>query len=132
MVKEFFLDGVALEPGDRAQAACNRRTGPASGLQVPGEALDVSAAHLERAQVMLTAPAGELAEVQRVGLAGQPAVTGQEPGERQTFRAGECRLGGERGQWMECRWRSSGTSQVGLRPGRQGQPTAPAMMRTSR
>jgi len=91
VVKEFFLDGVALEPGDRAQAACNRRTGPASGLQVPGEALDVSAAHLERAQVMLTAPAGELAEVQRVGLAGQPAVTGQEPGERR--RSGPVNVG---------------------------------------
>ena len=35
-----------------------------------------------RASERNPAPAGELAQVQRVGLAGQAAVPGQEPGER--------------------------------------------------
>jgi hypothetical protein len=33
----------------------------------------------EQAQLMLLAPAGELAQVQLVGLAGQAAVSGEEP-----------------------------------------------------
>jgi hypothetical protein len=80
VVKEFLLDGVPVEPGDRAQAARDRRAGPASGLQVTGEVFDVGAADTEQAHIMLAAPAGELAPVQRVGLAGQAAVAGQEPG----------------------------------------------------
>ncbi len=40
---------------------------------------------------MLLAPAGVLAQVQRVGLAGQAAVSGQEPGERQPLRIREHR-----------------------------------------
>jgi hypothetical protein len=50
------------------------------GFQIAGEELDVGAAHLEQAELMLLAPAGELTQVQLVRLAGQPAVGGEEPG----------------------------------------------------
>ncbi len=43
----------------------------------------------EQGQRMGAAPAGELAHVQRVRLAGQPAVPGQEPGEGGPFGLGE-------------------------------------------
>jgi hypothetical protein len=50
----------------------------AAGFQVAGEALDVRAAGLEQAQLMLLAPAGELSQVQLVGLTGQAAIPGEE------------------------------------------------------
>ena len=53
MVEEFFLDGVPVEPGDGAQPAGDGGPGPAAGFQVAGEALDVGAAGLEQAQVVL-------------------------------------------------------------------------------
>jgi hypothetical protein len=77
--EQFFLDGVAVEPGDRAQAAGDGGPGPATGFQVPGEELDISAPGLEEVQLVLLAPAGELAQVQLVRLPGQAAVPGQEP-----------------------------------------------------
>ena len=80
MIEEFFLDGVAVEPGDGAQAAGNAGPGAAAGFEIAGEELDVGAAGLEQAELMLLAPAGELAQVQLVGLTGQPAVAGEEPG----------------------------------------------------
>jgi hypothetical protein len=80
VIEEFFFGGVAVEPGDGAQAAGDGGPGPASGFQVTGEELDVSPAGAEQAQLVLLAPAGELAQVQLVSLPGQPAVPGQEPG----------------------------------------------------
>ena len=41
MIQEFFLDGIPVEPSDRAQAAGDGGPGPSAGFQVPGEALDV-------------------------------------------------------------------------------------------
>src|SRR5690242_20471701 len=65
-----------------------------------GEALDVGTANGEQGQRANAAPAGELAQVQRVGLAGQAAVPGQEPGEGGSFGVGEGWLDhGERGGW---------------------------------
>jgi hypothetical protein len=61
------------------------------GIQIAGEALDVGAAGLEQVQMMLLAPAGKLAQVQLVRLAGQAAVAGQESRERQPLSAGEHR-----------------------------------------
>ncbi len=46
---------------------------------VAGEAFDIGAADGEQVQGAGAAPAGELAQVQRVGLASQAAVPGQEP-----------------------------------------------------
>jgi hypothetical protein len=43
-VEKFFLDGVAVEPGDGAQPAGDGGPGPAAGFQVAGEQLDVGAA----------------------------------------------------------------------------------------
>ena len=80
VVEEFFLDGVAVEPSHRAQAPGNGGPGPPAGFQVAGEELDISAPGLEEAQLVLLAPAGELAQVQFVRLPGQAAVPGQETG----------------------------------------------------
>jgi hypothetical protein len=82
MIQQLFLDGVLVAPGHGAQPPRDGGAGTAAGFKVGGEALDVRAAGLEQAQVMLLAPAGELAQVQLIGLAGQAAVPGQEPGER--------------------------------------------------
>jgi hypothetical protein len=80
VAEEFFLDGVAVETGDGAEPAGHGGAAAVAGFQVTGEVLDVSAAGLEQAQVMLLAPAGLLAQVQLVGLAGQAAVSREEPG----------------------------------------------------
>ena len=80
MVDEFFFDRVAVEPGDGAQPPGHGGAGAAAGFEVAGKAFDVGPAGLEQAHVMELAPAGVLAQVQRVGLAGQAAVSGQEAG----------------------------------------------------
>ena len=64
----------------------------AAGLQAAGEAFDVGAARLEQEHVMLLAPAGELAQVQRLRLAGQAGVTGQEPSQGELLGLGEHRF----------------------------------------
>src|SRR6185437_11283852 len=98
--EEFFLDRVPVEPGDGGQPPGDRGAGPSLRFQVPGEALDVGAADGEQRQGPGPAPAGELAQVQRVGLAGQAAVPGQEPGEGDSLGFGEGGLDrGERGGW---------------------------------
>src|SRR5260221_2388203 len=74
--EEFFFDGVPVEPRDSAQPTCHRGAGAAAGFQVAGEVLDVRAAGLEQAQLVLLAPAGELAQVQLVRLPGQPVGGG--------------------------------------------------------
>jgi hypothetical protein len=74
MIQQFFLDGIPVEPGDRAEPSRDGRPGAAAGFEVAGEALDVGAADIEQAQVMLVAPARELAQVQSVRLTGQAAV----------------------------------------------------------
>ena len=89
MIQEFLLDRVLVEPGDGGQPPGDGRAGPAPGLQLPGEALDVGAADGEQGQGPGPAPVGELAQVQRIGLAGQAAVSGQEPGEGDPFGIGE-------------------------------------------
>ena len=77
--EEFFFDRVPVEPGDGGQPPGDGGAGPAPGFQVPGEALDVGAADGEQGQGPGAAPAGELAQVQRVGLAGQAAVPARNP-----------------------------------------------------
>ena len=103
MLEQAFLDGVPVEPGDRAQPAGDSGPGPAAGLQVAGETLDVGPPGLEQAQVVLLAPSSELPQVQRVGLPRQAGIAGQEPGERQSLLGGEYRLGdGDRGGRGRC------------------------------
>ena len=55
MIEEFFLDGVAVEPCDGAQAAGNGGPGAAAGFEIAGEELDVRAAGLEQAELVLLA-----------------------------------------------------------------------------
>jgi hypothetical protein len=86
---DAFLFGVAVEPDDRAQPSSDRRAGTAGVLEVPGEALDVDAVDVEQATVVLPAPSGELAQIQRVGVTGEPAVAGQEPKDGRPLHLGE-------------------------------------------
>ncbi len=74
MVEEFLLDGVPVEPRDRGQAAGDGGPGPAAALEFPGEGLDVGAADREQRHGPGSAPAGELAQVEGVRLAGQAAI----------------------------------------------------------
>jgi hypothetical protein len=78
MIKQVFLHRIPVEPGNGAEPPGDGGPGAAAGLQVAGEALDVGAAGLEEAQVVLVAPAGVLPQVQLVRFAGQAAVAGQE------------------------------------------------------
>src|SRR5262249_58152370 len=55
VIEEIFFDRVAVEPGDGAQLAGDGGPGAAAALQVTGEALDVGAADLEKAEVVLVA-----------------------------------------------------------------------------
>jgi hypothetical protein len=77
---EFFLHGVAVEPGCSTQSAGDGRAGAAAGFQIAGETLDVRTAGLKQAHVMLLAPARELAQIQLVRVAGQAAIASQEAG----------------------------------------------------
>jgi hypothetical protein len=78
VIGEFFLDGVRVEPGDGAQPPRDGGPGAAASFQIAGGALNVGAAGLEQPQLVQLAPAGELPQVQLVGLAGQAAVPGEE------------------------------------------------------
>jgi len=47
MLEQVFFHLIPVEPGDGAQPPGDRSPGPAAGLQVAGEALNVGAAGLE-------------------------------------------------------------------------------------
>ena len=68
-----------------------------AGFQFAGEGLDVGAADREQRHGPGAAPAGELAQVDGAGLAGQAAVPGQVTGERESLRISERRLDGDEG-----------------------------------
>ena len=102
MLEQVFLYRVLVEPGDGAQAVGNGGPGAATGLHVPGEALDVSAAGLEQVKMMLLAPVGVLAQIQRIRLPGQAGVTGQEPSQGEPFGLGEHRLDSGNGSACGC------------------------------
>src|SRR5262245_21381738 len=97
MVQEFFLDRVAVEPGDGAQPPGNGRPGAAPGFQLPGEGLNVCPADGEQREGAGAAPTGERAQVESVGFACQAAVPGQEPGEGEPFGLAECWPEGDEG-----------------------------------
>jgi hypothetical protein len=97
VIQELFFDGVLVEPGDGGQPPCDGGAGAAPGFQLPGETFDVGAADCEQGQRTGAAPGSELAQVQRIGLAGQAAVPGQEPGEGEPFGVGEGGLDGDEG-----------------------------------
>jgi hypothetical protein len=70
VVEPVFLDCVPAQAGDGGQPSGDGRSCPARGFEIAGEQLDVSAPGSEQGEVALAAPGGELAQVQRVGLAG--------------------------------------------------------------
>jgi hypothetical protein len=80
--QQTLLLGVAVEADDGAQPASDRRASTAASREVAGETLDVGPAHSEQTQVVLLAPGDELSQIQRVGIAGQAAVAGQERSQR--------------------------------------------------
>jgi hypothetical protein len=79
VIEQFFFDGVLVEPGDRAQPPSNGGPRPAVGFQVASEAIDVGAPGLEQPELVLLAPAGVLAQVPSVSLAGQAGVPAKNP-----------------------------------------------------
>jgi hypothetical protein len=86
---QAFFFGVTVETGNGAQPARDRRASFAEGLEMTAEAFDVGAARTEDPQMRFGAPGHVLAQVERVGLAGQAAVAGQEPGQRELFLRAE-------------------------------------------
>jgi hypothetical protein len=97
VIQELFFDGVPVEPGDGGQSAGDGGMGSSPGLQLAGEPFDVRAADREQGHGAGAAPGRELAQVQRVGLTGQAAVPGQEPGEGKPLGVGEGWLDGDEG-----------------------------------
>ena len=61
MIQQVFLDGVPVEPGDRAQPTGDGGPGAAAGFRIAGETFDAGPADLEQPLVALLAPGGELA-----------------------------------------------------------------------
>jgi hypothetical protein len=92
VLEEFFFDCIPVESGDGAQPPGHGGAGAALGFQFAGEGLDVGAAGREQGQRAEAAPGSELAQVEGAGVAGQAAVPGQEPGEREPLGVGEDRL----------------------------------------
>ena len=78
VVEQLFFNGVAVETGHGAKTAADGGASTALGFELPAEALDVSPAHREQVRAVVAAPAHELAQVQGVGISGEPAVAGEE------------------------------------------------------
>jgi hypothetical protein len=67
---DAFLLGGAVEPADQTPPEGNGGRGAASVLEVASEAFD--SVDVAQAAVVLPAPDGELAQIQRVRVAGNP------------------------------------------------------------
>lgn len=92
MVKKLFLDGVSVEPADRAQSTRDRRTCSAAAFDIAAEALNVCTSSLQQVQIVLLAPGGEHPQVERVGVACQAAIAGKKPSQSDPLALGEQRL----------------------------------------
>ena len=88
-LEHAFLFGVAVEAGHRAQATGDGCPRPSTGLEVAGEALDVGPPRCAQANLVLLAPADELAQVQGIGVASQASVAREERSERVLLDVGE-------------------------------------------
>jgi hypothetical protein len=119
VIQQLFFDGVVVEPGDGGQPAGHGGAGASSGFQFAGEPFDVGAAGGEQGKGAGAAPAGELAQVQGVGLAVRP---------RYPARA-------SRSESVKAGWIGTRAAVIighlpdGLRPGRLGQRRVPAIER---
>src|SRR5665213_170262 len=92
MGNQTLLFGVAVETRHGAQSTANRGRCSAPGFQLPSVGLDVASPDLEEAQVALIAEGDELTKIQRIGVAGEPSVAAEEPGEGYVFRTGKLRV----------------------------------------
>src|SRR5262249_37304757 len=127
MVEQVFFDGVFVEPGDGAQAAGDSGPGPAAGLHVPGEALNVGAAGLGQGEGGLLAPAGGLGAGPGIRPPGQARGNGPGPVRGPGVPARVTLARASRAWWMWTWWPWR-PSRVGLRPGKAGPAVAPATM----
>ena len=93
---QALLFGVAVEAGDGAEATGDGGPSPAGRFERSGEHLDVDPGDGEEGKVSLRAPAGELPQVEGVGLAGQTPIAGQEAHQGHPFNVREEGLGAER------------------------------------
>ncbi|MGH9028020.1 MAG: hypothetical protein ACRDV4_00150 [Acidimicrobiales bacterium] len=59
------------------------------GLEIPPETLDVGPLHREQTKSVPLAPDGELAEVERIRVTGEPTVSGEEAGKGKSFPVAE-------------------------------------------
>jgi hypothetical protein len=85
---EAFLFGVAVEARHGAQSATDGGRCSTPSFQLPPVGLDV-ASDLEETQVAVIAEGNELTKIQRIGVAGEPSVAAEEPGEGDVFRTGK-------------------------------------------
>jgi hypothetical protein len=65
-LEQSFLDGVAVQGGDRAEPTSDRGACAADVLKVAGEAFNVVTGDIEQRQLALLTPGGELAKIQGV------------------------------------------------------------------
>ena len=74
MLEQLFLHRVLIEPRHSAQAPGDSGPGAAAGLEIPGEALDISTARLEQSDAAPLAPGRCLAAYGR--LLGEGVLSG--------------------------------------------------------
>src|SRR5664280_222460 len=113
---EAFLFGIAIEAGHGAQSATDGGRCPTSSFQLPSVGLDVASPDLEQAQVSLIAEGDELTEIQGIGVAGEPSVAAEEPGQGYVFRTGKLRVVDDDG----CRCGGHGIPPKSMGLGRRG------------
>ncbi|HZA37257.1 MAG TPA: hypothetical protein VE505_20145 [Vicinamibacterales bacterium] len=93
---QSFLFGVPVEAGDRAQPSCDRRSRSTARLEFACERFDVSPARLEQSHPDRGHPPRELAEIERVGVAGETGIAGQESTQCERLGIGEQLVAGTR------------------------------------
>jgi hypothetical protein len=72
--EESLFNGVAVKPGDRAQAPGDGGPRPSAIFKRSGEAFNIASFNVEQLDLLVTAPGHELAQVQCIGVAGQPII----------------------------------------------------------
>ncbi len=83
---ESFLFGVAVEAGHGAESPGDRGRRPTLGFELTAEGLDVASSDLEQLEAAPPAEGDELAEIQRVRVAGEAPIAAEEPGESDMLR----------------------------------------------
>jgi len=86
MGNQTFLFGVAIEAGHGAQSPTDGGRCPTPSFQLPSVGLDVASPDLKETQMALIAEGDELTKIERIGVAGEPAVATKEPGEGYVLR----------------------------------------------